>query len=123
MDIKKLTEEEIKLNLSKVNDWKIENGKLHKLFKFKNFNEAISFIVGVSMICEKMNHHPELSNVYGNVDVKLVTHKVAGITELDFQLAEKMDDIARRNVVTTKQSRANSHKIDWDCFAHFIRSQ
>ncbi|OGI19964.1 MAG: 4a-hydroxytetrahydrobiopterin dehydratase [Candidatus Melainabacteria bacterium RIFCSPHIGHO2_02_FULL_34_12] len=106
MDIKKLTEEEIKLNLSKVNDWKIENGKLHKLFKFKNFNEAISFIVGVSMICEKMNHHPEWSNVYGNVDVKLVTHKVAGITELDFQLAEKMDDIARRNVVTTKQSRS-----------------
>src|SRR3989338_6640529 len=106
MDIKKLTEEEIKLNVSKVNDWKIENGKLHKLFKFKNFNEAISFIVGVSMICEKMNHHPEWSNVYGNVDVKLVTHKVAGITELDFQLAEKMDDIARRNVVTTKQSRS-----------------
>ena len=106
MDIKKLTEEEIKLKLSKVNDWKIENGKLHKLFKFKNFNEAISFIVGVSMICEKMNHHPEWSNVYGNVDVKLVTHKVAGITELDFQLAEKMDDIARRNVVTTKQSRS-----------------
>ena len=94
MDIKKLTEEEVKLNLGKVSNWEIKNNKLHKLFKFKNFNEAIRFIVGVGMICEKMNHHPEWSNVYGNVDVNLTTHTVAGITELDFKLAEAMDKIA-----------------------------
>ena len=94
MDIKKLTEEEIKFNLSKLLNWKPETGKLHKLFKFKNFNQAISFMVGVGMVCEKMNHHPEWSNVYGNVDVELITHRVAGLTELDFQLAEKMDKIA-----------------------------
>ena len=94
MDIKKLQEEEIKLNLSKLSNWKVEEGKLHKLFKFKNFNQAISFMVGVGMVCEKMNHHPEWSNVYGNVDVKLVTHRVAGLTELDFQLAERMDKLA-----------------------------
>ncbi|MBI2996324.1 MAG: 4a-hydroxytetrahydrobiopterin dehydratase [Candidatus Melainabacteria bacterium] len=94
MDIKKLTEEELKLNLSKLSGWAIESGKLHKLFKFKNFNQAISFMVSVGMVCEKMNHHPEWSNVYGNVDVRLTTHKVAGVTELDFQLAEKMDNIS-----------------------------
>ena len=94
MDIKKLSSEEIQLNLEKLQGWKIDNNKLHKLFKFKNFNQAVCFIVGVSMICEKMNHHPEWSNVYGNVDVKLTTHRVAGLTELDFQLAEKMDKIA-----------------------------
>ena len=98
MDIKKLSEEEIKLNLSKIPTWQIENGKLHKLFKFKDFNQALCFMVGASMVCEKMNHHPEWSNVYGNVDVKLVTHKVAGITELDFQLAEKMDKIFERRL-------------------------
>ena len=94
MDIKKLTEEEVQLNLGKLTGWKIETEKLHKLFKFKNFNLAISFMVGVAMVCEKINHHPEWSNVYGNVDVKLVTHRVSGLTELDFQLAEKMDKIA-----------------------------
>lgn len=94
MDVKKLTEDEIKASLSKLSNWKIENGKLHKLFKFKNFNQAMCFMVGVGMVCEKMNHHPEWSNVYGNVDVKLVTHRVAGLTELDFELAEKMDKIA-----------------------------
>ena len=94
MDIKKLTEEEIKFNLSKLLNWKVENNKLHKLFKFKNFNQAISFMTGVAMVCEKMNHHPEWSNVYGNVNVELVTHRVAGLTILDFQLAENMDKIA-----------------------------
>ena len=103
-DIKKLTEEEIKLNLGKLSGWKIENNKLHKLFKFKTFNQAISFIVGVSMVCEKMNHHPEWSNIYGNVDVKLVTHRVNGLTELDFQLAEKMDKIATRYGLLQQQS-------------------
>ena len=94
MDIKKLADEEIKLNLGKLQNWRVENGKLHKLFKFKTFNQAITFMVGVGMICEKMNHHPEWSNVYGNVDVELITHKVAGLTKLDFELAEKMDNIA-----------------------------
>ena len=93
-NIKKLTLEEVELNLKRLTNWKIENNKLHKLFKFKNFNQAVSFMVGVAMICEKINHHPEWSNVYGNVDVKLVTHRIAGITELDFTLAEKMDKIS-----------------------------
>ena len=94
MEIKKLTDEEIKSKLTKLLNWNLESGKLHKLFKFKNFNQAISFMVAVGMICEKINHHPEWKNVYGNVDVELVTHRVAGLTELDFELAEKMDKIA-----------------------------
>ena len=94
MDTKKLTTDEIKARFSKLNGWETKDGKLHKLFKFKNFNQAMSFMVGVGMVCEKMNHHPEWSNVYGNVDVELVTHRVAGLTDLDFELAEKMDKIA-----------------------------
>ena len=94
MNEKKLTEDEIKVGLNKISSWKLDSGKLHKLFKFKTFNQAFSFMTGVAMVCEKMNHHPEWSNVYGNVDVKLITHRVAGITELDFKLAESMDKIA-----------------------------
>ena len=94
MELQKLNDEEIKSKLLKLLNWKIESGRLHKLFKFKNFNQAISFMIGTSMVCEKMNHHPEWSNVYGNVDVELITHKVAGLTELDFTLAENMDKIA-----------------------------
>ncbi len=106
-DIKKLTLEEGQLNLGKVTGWKIEGGKLHKLFKFKSFNQAISFMVGVAMVCEKMNHHPEWSNVYENVDVKLITHRVAGLTDLDFQLAEKMDKISTRYAQQGQQTVHN----------------
>jgi len=98
VNIKKLTDEEVKLNLGKINGWKLENGKLKKLFKFKTFNQAFSFMTGVAMVCEKMNHHPEWSNVYGNVNVELITHKVAGLTELDFKLAGKMDELTKPNV-------------------------
>ncbi len=94
MELKKLNDEEIKTRITKLLNWKFENGKLHKLFKFKNFNQAVCFMVGTALVCEKMNHHPEWSNVYGNVNVELVTHRVAGLTELDFTLAEKMDKIA-----------------------------
>ena len=96
MDIKKLTEEEIKTKLTKLLNWEVKDNKLHKLFKFKTFNQAFSFMTGVAMVCEKMDHHPEWSNVYGNVNVELVTHRVAGLTELDFILAQKMDEIAKR---------------------------
>lgn len=94
MDVNKLKDEEVKLNLSKLSGWELKDGKLHKLYKFKTFNQAFSFMTGVAMVCEKMNHHPEWYNVYGNVDVKLVTHRVAGLTELDFKLASSMDKIA-----------------------------
>ena len=100
MEVKKLLDEEIKSKLTKLLNWKIKNGKLHKLFKFKTFNQAFSFMTGTAMVCEKMNHHPEWSNVYGNVDVELITHKVAGLTELDFELAEKMDKIAWESFIT-----------------------
>lgn len=99
MEIKKLTNEEVELNLKRLKNWSLVNSKLHKLFKFKNFKEAINFMVNVGVECEKMDHHPEWSNVYGNVDVKLITHSVAGITELDFLLAEHMDRIARISIL------------------------
>jgi len=95
MEVKKLSEEEIKVNLERLRDWKLEGSKLHKLFKFKTFRDAFQFMTGVAIESEKLNHHPEWSNVYGNVDVKLITHKVAGITELDFKLAERMDEISK----------------------------
>ena len=93
MEVNKLTNQEIESKIKALDGWEIKDLKLHKLFKFKNFNQALSFMVGVGLNCEKINHHPEWSNVYGNVDVKLTTHRVAGITELDFKLAQIMDKI------------------------------
>ncbi len=75
-------------------NWKEENNTLKKDFKFENFIEAWSFMSKVAMVAEKMNHHPEWSNVYNNVSIKLTTHDEGNtITEKDRELARKIDEL------------------------------
>ena len=64
-------------------------------FKFKTFNEAFGFMSRVALEAEKMDHHPEWSNVYNKVDVVLSTHSAQGLTDLDVKLAAKMDLFAK----------------------------
>jgi 4a-hydroxytetrahydrobiopterin dehydratase len=77
--------------------WSNVDGRdaIHKTYRFKNFRQAWAFMSEAALIAEKMDHHPEWSNVYGRVDVTLTTHSVNGLSELDTQLARKMDEIAK----------------------------
>lgn len=74
--------------------WSIEDGKLSREYRFVDFVSAFGFMASVALVAESMNHHPEWSNVYGRVRVELVTHDAGGITDLDFELASRMDAIA-----------------------------
>ena len=74
-------------------DWVIENNKLHKEFLFSNFIQAFGFMTQAAIIAESMNHHPEWFNIYKKVVVDLTTHEAGGITDLDFELAGKMENI------------------------------
>ena len=80
---KKLSDTEIQKNLEKLNGWTIEDGKLHKEFKFDNFVTAFGFMTQLALIAESMNHHPEWFNVYNRVTIDMMTHDADGITELD----------------------------------------
>jgi len=74
--------------------WQEENNKLYKKFEFKDFSEALSFMVRVGLEAEKMNHHPLWTNVYNKVEIWLNTHDAGDIiTEKDIQLAEKINAI------------------------------
>jgi 4a-hydroxytetrahydrobiopterin dehydratase len=64
---------------------------IHRRFKFADFAEAWGWMSRVAVIAEKMNHHPEWSNVYNRVEVTLTTHDAGGLSALDVDLAEKMD--------------------------------
>ena len=66
---------------------------IRKTFKFKDFNEAFSFMTRVALLAEKLDHHPEWANVYNRVDVTLTTHDANGVTELDVQMAKFMDEL------------------------------
>lgn len=75
--------------------WTVVDGRdaIHKVFKFKNFNQAFGFMTQVAMQAEKNNHHPEWSNVYNRVDVTLTTHEAQGVTQRDVDLATFMDSV------------------------------
>jgi 4a-hydroxytetrahydrobiopterin dehydratase len=65
-----------------------------KTYRFKNFRQAFGFMAQAALVAEKMDHHPEWSNVYGKVEVVLTTHSALGVSLLDIQLAKKMDEIS-----------------------------
>jgi len=74
-------------------DWEISKESLFRLFVFKNFVNAFDFMTSVSLIAENMNHHPDWSNVYNKVEVRLSTHDSGGVTSLDVELASVMDSL------------------------------
>ncbi len=86
-----LSDEAIQLELSSLPGWDLENGKLVKSFRVKDFREAISLIVRMSFECEELDHHPEIYNVYNTVKISLTTHDAGDlITEKDILLARKI---------------------------------
>lgn len=86
----------VQLNTEATQDWSIDQGKLTKTFKFKNFQHAFGFMTMCAMYAEKKNHHPEWSNVYNTVTVQLITHDVSGLSDNDFDLAKQMEVFASR---------------------------
>jgi 4a-hydroxytetrahydrobiopterin dehydratase len=89
----KLSDEKITAALQKINTWQLRDGAISKQFKFSNFVQAFAFMTKVALEAEKMDHHPDWSNVYNTVTIKLNTHDAGGLTELDFKLAEKIDKL------------------------------
>ena len=91
---RKLTADQVQSRLSQLDDWCVRSHKLHKTFQFPSFIEAFGFMAQLALVAESMNHHPEWSNIYNKVSIDLITHDVDGISELDFQLARKADDLS-----------------------------
>ena len=76
---KALETAEIEAKMADLKGWVLEGGKLHREFQFANFVEAFGFMASVALVAEKMDHHPEWSNVYGRVSVDLTTHDAGGL--------------------------------------------
>jgi 4a-hydroxytetrahydrobiopterin dehydratase len=74
--------------------WSLAAGKLHREYAFADFNAAFGFMTRVALEAERMNHHPEWSNVWNRVVVDLTTHDSGGVTASDVALAKRMDAIA-----------------------------
>jgi len=93
MSVKEMSMQEIETNLQKLPGWGLKDGKLHQELKFKNFIQAFGFMAQAAIVAEKINHHPEWSNVYSRVVIDLTTHEAGGISQRDFELAQEMNSI------------------------------
>lgn len=80
--------------LSEIPGWAIADGKLSRTYTFDDFARAMGFMVAVAVKADKLDHHPNWSNVYNRVEVTLWTHDAGGLTNLDFELAAHMNACA-----------------------------
>lgn len=91
----KLDEMAVQEALKELPGWTVENSKLHRELKFADFPHAIGFLTTASISIEKMNHHPEWSNVYNRVVIDLISHDENGITSRDIKLAQLLTKLAK----------------------------
>lgn len=89
-----LTPNEIEVNLTSTHTkWTLKTDAIYRSFEFKDFIAAFSFMTSVAILAEKNSHHPNWDNVYNKVNISLSTHDAGGLTERDFSLAAKIDEV------------------------------
>jgi len=90
--MKTYNSEEAKGKLSELPGWKFDNDGIEKTYIFSNFVSAFGFMSQAAILSEKANHHPEWSNVYNKVSIRLSTHDAGGLTDKDFSLAKQFEE-------------------------------
>jgi 4a-hydroxytetrahydrobiopterin dehydratase len=91
-----LSPADIAVRLRALPGWSHADGALRRDFVFADFSEAFGFMARVALAAEKMDHHPDWSNVWNRVGVSLRTHDAGGVTDLDFRLAEVMHRLMKK---------------------------
>jgi 4a-hydroxytetrahydrobiopterin dehydratase len=76
---------------SELPDWTVEGEHLVRTFRFRDFVEAFGFMARVALLAERADHHPEWSNVWNRVEIRLTTHDAGGLTRRDADLARAID--------------------------------
>lgn len=96
MPREKMDQQAIDRAMADLDGWTLaeDAGSISRTFTFRNFSEAFAFMTRSALAAEKLDHHPDWSNVYKTVEVRLNTHDAGGLTKLDFDLAARMNRFA-----------------------------
>lgn len=96
MNREKLSHEEIALKLGEINSWALseDKTKISKRYTFENFADALSFVNKAGEIADEMDHHPDIKLGWGYAEFEITTHDRDGLTEFDFALAKKIEDLS-----------------------------
>ena len=88
-----LEDDELTSALKKCPEWEAEKKHITRVFEFEEFMEGIDFVNNVGEIAEDAQHHPDITIKHTRITLKLTTHDVGGVTELDIQLAQRIDNL------------------------------
>lgn len=91
--MKPLKDTEIKARLEKMEGWSFNENAIHTTLEFDNFKEAFAAMTRIAFEAEAQQHHPNWFNVYNTLEISLSTHDADGVTDKDFKLAEKIEEI------------------------------
>jgi 4a-hydroxytetrahydrobiopterin dehydratase len=88
---KKLSEEEVRAELGKLDGWELRDGRLRKQFTFRTFLRALVFVNSVAYLAESAGHHPDITINYNKVTLRIITHSEGALTDRDFALAQDIE--------------------------------
>jgi len=91
--MEKLPASEIEKKLGELEGWEYNENALETTFEFQNFKEAFTLMTRIAFECEAMAHHPDWTNVYNRLHIRLSTHDSGGVTDKDFQLARLIEEL------------------------------
>ena len=91
---RRLSPEDVARRLAERPGWSGDAVSIHKEYRFADFSAAFGFMTRAALAAERLDHHPDWTNVYSRIAVTLATHDAGGVTELDFRLAETLDLLA-----------------------------
>ncbi len=93
--MKKLTEIEISKKIKKIPNWTYQNKAIQTSYKFNDFKDTFFVMEQIALMAEKINHHPNWSNVYNVLNISLTTHDAGGVTDKDFELAAMINVVIK----------------------------
>ena len=92
--MERLTDEQRREALDRLNDWREDGGTISRTFHFRDFARAIDFVNAVAEMAEDVNHHPDIDIRYNKVTISLTTHSAGGLTRNDIELGAGIDNLA-----------------------------
>jgi len=96
VDRRPLSSDEVAHLVEALEGWELDGASLRRQLVFDSFVQAFGFMAQVALIAERLDHHPNWSNVYNRVDLAITTHDAGGLTALDFEFARRVDAVLPR---------------------------
>jgi 4a-hydroxytetrahydrobiopterin dehydratase len=106
---RKLLEEEVEIELAKLDGWELRDGRLRKQFTFRTFLRALVFVNSVAYLAESAGHHPDITINYNKVTLRIITHSEGALTDRDFRLAQDIEaKLASKLIIAPEERETKS---------------